>query len=83
MKRELSDGEINAARAEVRAWMKSRPDVTATGIAQFTVLSEHTVRAWIAGSFPGGREVVGGILAAVRRARAATSWRLAPVNPCC
>jgi hypothetical protein len=69
MKRELSDGEINAARSEVRAWMKSRPDVTSTDIAQFTTLSDATVRAWIAGSFPGGREVVGGILSAVRKAR--------------
>lgn len=69
MKREMSDADVEAARQEVRAWMATRPDVTSAHIAQFTTLSDSTVRAWISGNFPGGREVVGGILAAVRRAK--------------
>jgi DNA transposition AAA+ family ATPase len=70
MKRELSDGEVEAARQEVRAWMATRPDVTSAHIAQHTTLSDSTVRAWIAGRFPGGHEVVTGILEAVRKAKA-------------
>jgi len=70
MKREMSDTEVEAARQEVRAWMATRPDVTSAHIAQYTTLSDSTCRAWIAGRFPGGREVVTGILGAVRRAKA-------------
>jgi DNA transposition AAA+ family ATPase len=70
MVRQCSDEEISAAREEVRAWMKDRPDVSAAHIAQYTTLSDGTVRAWIAGNFPGGREVVGQILSVVRKARA-------------
>jgi len=69
MKRELSDAEVDAARQEVRDWMRSRPDVTAAHIAQFTTLSDGTVRAWIAANFPGGREVVGQVLSVVRKAK--------------
>src|SRR5476649_2795706 len=70
MQRQVSDVEVNAARDEVRSWMKVRPDVTAAHIAQFTTLSGATVRAWIAGSFPGGHQVVAGILSVVRQAKA-------------
>jgi DNA transposition AAA+ family ATPase len=70
MVRQLSDAEVNAAREEVRQWMKTRPDVTAAHIAQFTTLSDSTVRSWIAASFPGGCQVVEGILSVVRRAKA-------------
>ena len=58
MVRQLSDAEINTARTEVRDWMKSRPDVTSAHIAQYTTLSGSTVRAWVAGNFPGGCAVV-------------------------
>jgi DNA transposition AAA+ family ATPase len=70
MVRQLNDDYVNAARLEVREWMKSRPDVTSAHIAQFTTLSDSTVRAWIAGAFPGGHDVVQGILSAVRQAKA-------------
>lgn len=70
MKRELTDEYIDAARREVRAWMATRPDVTAADIGQYTTLSDATTRAWIAGGFPGGREVVNSILDVVRRAKA-------------
>jgi len=70
MVRQLSDEEVSAAREEVRAWMKDRPDVTAAHIAQYTTLSDTSVRGWIAGAFPGGRDVVGQILGVVRRAKA-------------
>jgi DNA transposition AAA+ family ATPase len=68
--RQLSDLEVDAAREEVRTWLKSRPDITAAHIAQYTTLSDSTVRAWIAGGFPGGHQVVDGILSAVRKAKA-------------
>jgi DNA transposition AAA+ family ATPase len=70
MVREVSDAEVDAARREVRDWMKLRPDVTAAHIAQYTTLSDTAVRGWIAGAFPGGREVVGQILSVVRKAKA-------------
>jgi DNA transposition AAA+ family ATPase len=70
MTRQLGDAEIDLARQEVRDWMKSRPDITAAHIAQHTTLSDSTVRAWIAGGFPGGHQVVDGILSAVRKAKA-------------
>jgi len=70
MVRQLSDEEVNAARQEVRDFMKSRPDLTAADIAQHTTLSDTSVRGWIAGSFPGGHDVVGQILSVVRKARA-------------
>lgn len=70
MERQLTDEAVNKAREEVREWMRSRPDVTAAHIGQYCTLSDGTVRAWIAGGFPGGRDVVGQILAAVRRAKA-------------
>ena len=50
--------------------MRTRPDITSTDIAQFTLLSDTTVRAWIAGRFPGGRQVVNEICKAVRQAKA-------------
>lgn len=71
MKPELSTAEIEAAHREVRAWMATRPDITSADIAQYTTtLASSTVRAWIAGNFPGGRDVVGGILEVVRKAKA-------------
>jgi DNA transposition AAA+ family ATPase len=62
MERQLTDEAVNKAREEVREWMRSRPDVTAAHIGQYCTLSDGTVRAWIAGGFPGGRDVVGQIL---------------------
>jgi len=70
MTRQLSNEEVSAARKEVRAWMKDRPDITAAHIGQLTTLSDSTVRTWIAGGFPGGKEVVGQILSVVRKAKA-------------
>ncbi|MDR3701997.1 MAG: hypothetical protein P4L56_20280 [Candidatus Sulfopaludibacter sp.] len=70
MKRELTDDVVNRAREEVREWMRARPDVTAADIAQYTTLSDGTVRAWISGSFPGGHQVVDGILSAIQKAKA-------------
>jgi len=70
MVRQLTEAEIDAARQEVRSWLASRPDITAAHIAQHTTLSDSTVRAWIAGGFPGGRQVVEGIVSAVRKAKA-------------
>jgi len=70
MVRQLSDEEVSVAREEVLAWMKGRPDVTAAHIAQFTTIADSSVRAWIAGAFPGGRDVVGQILSVVRKAKA-------------
>lgn len=59
MKRELSDEICNAARDRVRRLMATRPDLRAEDLAQFTTLAACTVRLWLSGGMPGGREVVG------------------------
>jgi DNA transposition AAA+ family ATPase len=71
MKRELTDEAVKEAREQVREWMRTRPDITSADIAQYCpTLADSTVRGWIAGNFPGGRQVVDTIVAAVERAKA-------------
>ena len=59
MKRELSDEVCNAARERLRRLLAVRPDLRAEDLAQFTTLAACTVRLWLSGGMPGGREVVG------------------------
>lgn len=59
MKRELSDEVCNAARERLRRLLAVRPDLRAEDLAQFTTLAASTVRLWLSGGIPGGREVVG------------------------
>lgn len=62
MKRELSDEVCNAARERVRRLLAARPDLRAEDLAQHTTLAASTVRLWLCGGIPGGREVVGQML---------------------
>jgi len=39
--------------------MAARPDLRAEDLAQYTTLAASTVRLWLSGGMPGGREVVG------------------------
>jgi DNA transposition AAA+ family ATPase len=59
MKRELSDEICQRARERVRRLLASRPDLTAEQLAQHTAIAASTVRLWLSGGMPGGREVVG------------------------
>jgi hypothetical protein len=59
MKREVSDEVCNAARDRVRRLLAARPDLRAEDLAQHTALAACTVRLWLSGGMPGGREVVG------------------------
>jgi len=59
MKRELSDAVCSAARERLRHLLTVRPDLRAEDLAQFTTLAASTVRLWLSGGIPGGREVVG------------------------
>jgi hypothetical protein len=59
MKRELSDEVCDAARARLRRILADRPDLSAEHLAQHTTLAACTVRLWLSGGMPGGREVVG------------------------
>ena len=62
MKRELSDAACDAARERVRRLLAARPDLRAEDLAQHTTLAACTVRTWLCGRIPGGREVVGQML---------------------
>lgn len=59
MKRELSDAVCSAARERLRHLLAVRPDLRAEDLAQLTTLAASTVRLWLSGGMPGGREVVG------------------------
>jgi DNA transposition AAA+ family ATPase len=59
VKRELTDEVCGAARERVRHILTYRPDLTAEHLAQHTTLAASTVRLWLSGGMPGGREVVG------------------------
>ena len=59
MKRELTDEVCGAARERVRRLLANRPDLTAEDLAQHTTLAASTIRLWLSGGMPGGREVVG------------------------
>lgn len=59
MKRELTDEVCNAARERLRRLLTNRPDLTAEHLAGQTALAASTVRLWLNGGMPGGREVVG------------------------
>jgi hypothetical protein len=59
MKRELTDEVCSEARERVRRLLAYRPDLTAEHLAQHTSLAAATVRLWLSGGMPGGREVVG------------------------
>jgi DNA transposition AAA+ family ATPase len=59
LKRELSDAVCNAARERVRRLLAVRPDLRAEDLAQYTTLAACTVRLWLSGGIPGGREVIG------------------------
>ncbi len=58
MVNQLTDAELEACRADVKAFLKTRPDLTMADFAQFTTLGESTGRAFLNGAIRGGREVV-------------------------
>jgi len=58
MTRQLSDEVCNAARSEALRFLASRPDLGPADVAQYTTLAEATVRMFLRGAIPGGREVV-------------------------
>src|ERR1039458_7752677 len=59
MKRELSDEVCNGARERLRRLLATRPDLGAEQLAQHTAITASTIRLWLSGGMPGGREVVG------------------------
>lgn len=61
MKRQLGDAVCDGLREEVRQFLKSRPDLSPIDIAQHTRLADCTVRSFVRGGIPGGRQVVGEI----------------------
>ena len=70
MVRQLTDDEIGPVREEVERFLASRPDLGPADLAQFTKLAESTVRSFIRGCIPGGREVVAEMRRVIELARA-------------
>ena len=58
MTRQVSDEVCSAARSEALRFLASRPDLGPADLAQYTTLAESTVRLFLRGTIPGGREVV-------------------------
>ena len=58
MTRQVSNEACSAARSEAQRFLASRPDLGPADIAQYTTLAESTVRMFLRGNIPGGREVV-------------------------
>ena len=58
MTRQLPDEVCNAARSEALRFLASRPDLGPADLANYTTLAESTVRMFLRGTIPGGREVV-------------------------
>jgi DNA transposition AAA+ family ATPase len=71
MVRELSDAECDAVRVDAQQFLASRPDLSPASLAQYCpTLAESTVRSFIRGNIPGGREVVGQMRYVMKAARA-------------
>lgn len=70
MTRQLSDQVCDATRSEAQRILASRPDLGPADIAQYTTLAESTVRMYLRGAIPGGREVVAEIERVVRQIKA-------------
>jgi len=66
---ELPAAVSDGLRAEVREFLRTRPDLTPADLAAQTVLAESTVRNFISGHCNGGREVVGEIRRVLALAR--------------
>lgn len=50
--------DADQLRAELRQFLTSRPDLSPISLQQHTTLSESSVRNFISGNLPGGREVI-------------------------
>lgn len=59
MTRQLPSEVSDDVREEVRAFLAARPDLTPLDLAHCSTLSDSTVRNFVSGHCPGGREVVG------------------------
>jgi DNA transposition AAA+ family ATPase len=70
MTRQLSDDVCDAARREALRFLASRPDLGPADLTQYTTLAESTVRSFLRGTIPGGREVVAEIDRVIAQVRA-------------
>jgi DNA transposition AAA+ family ATPase len=58
MTRQVSDAVCDELREKCRQFFSSRPDLSAIDLAQHTRLADSTVRSFVNGNIPGGREVI-------------------------
>jgi DNA transposition AAA+ family ATPase len=70
MVRQVPAAECDALRAEIREFMRSRPDLTAEHFAQYTTSPASTIRLFMGGQINGGHHVVGEVREALRQAKA-------------
>ena len=58
MIRQLTDSVTEPLRADLKAFLATRPDLGNPDLAAYTTLADHTVRSFVNGNIPGGNEVV-------------------------
>src|ERR1039457_3483880 len=58
MVRQLTDEVCEPLRADLKAFLATRPDLGNPDLAAYTTLADHTVRSFVNGNIPGGNEVV-------------------------
>ena len=58
MVRQVSDDVCEPLRADLKAFLATRPDLGNPDLAAHTTLADHTVRSFVNGNIPGGNEVV-------------------------
>src|ERR1039458_4984169 len=56
--RQLTDSVTEPLRADLKAFLATRPDLGNPDLAAYTTLADHTVRSFVNGNIPGGNEVV-------------------------
>jgi DNA transposition AAA+ family ATPase len=76
MVRQCSDIQTEGLRAELKAFLAARPDLSTADMAQHSTLAESTWRSFSAAVIPGGREVIGEVRRVLELAKAGEVLRL-------
>jgi DNA transposition AAA+ family ATPase len=68
--RQCSDEAVDAVRQDAQRFLASRPDLGPADLSQYSSLAESTVRSFIRGCIPGGREVLREVTHVLAQAKA-------------
>ena len=70
MVRQCSDEAVDAVRQDAQRFLASRPDLGPADLSQYSSLAESTMRSFIRGGIPGGREVLREVTQVLAQAKA-------------